>query len=55
MKYIEIKLMIPETTKAITMTAIIDKTNTFHMATRGIETDELFPGNRIFIESEEEA
>lgn len=55
MKFIEIKLMIPENTKAISLTAIFDQTDKFQMGSTIITTEELFPGNRVVIEQEGEA
>ena len=55
MKYIEIKLMIPESTRALVITGISEKSNeTLEMSTKTISTGEIFSGKTFQMQTEEE-
>ena len=55
MKFIEIKLMIPETTRALVITGISEKSNkTLEMSTKTISTGEIFSGKTFQMQTEEE-
>ena len=55
MKYIEIKLMIPESTRALVITGISEKSNkTLEMSTKSISTGEISPGKIFKMQPEEE-
>ena len=55
MKFIEIKLMIPETTRALVITGISEKSNkTLEMSTKSISTEEISPGKIFKMQTEEE-
>ena len=55
MKFIEIKLMIPETTRALVITGISEKSNkTLEMSTKTISTEEISPGKIFKMQTEEE-
>ena len=56
MKYIEIKLMIPESTRALVITGISEKSNkTLEMSTKSISTEEISPGKIFKIQTEDES
>ena len=55
MKYIEIKLMIPESTRALVITGISEKSNkTLEMSTKSTSTEEISPGKIFKMQTEEE-
>lgn len=56
MKYIEIKLMIPESTRALVITGISEKSNkTLEMSTKSISTEEISPGKIFKMQTEDES
>ena len=56
MKYIEIKLMIPESTRALVITGITEKSNkTLEMSTKTISTGEIIPGKIFQMQTEDES
>lgn len=54
MKFIEIKLMIPESTRALVITGISEKSNkNLEMSTKSISTEEIFSGKVFQMQTEE--